>query len=47
MKPQTSKPTDEMRMPAAQFDRMMRGAMSAPPPKSEPKKPRRKKAGKK
>jgi hypothetical protein len=37
----TPKPEDEFRMPADEFDRMMRGALSSPAPDPEPKKPAR------
>ena len=36
MKPKTD---DEFRMSATEFDQMMRGALSAPAPKEEKKKP--------
>ena len=32
---------EEFRMSGAEFDKMMRGALSAPPPKVAPAKPRR------
>lgn len=32
---------EEFRMSGAEFDKMMRGALSAPPPKAAPPKPRR------
>ena len=34
---------EEFRMSGAEFDKMMRGALSAPPPKAESTKPRRSK----
>jgi hypothetical protein len=37
----TPKPEDEFRMPADEFDRIMRGALSSPAPDPEPKKPAR------
>ncbi len=39
----TQKPPDKLRMPADEFDRIMRGALQVKPePKAEPEKPRRK-----
>ena len=37
MKPR-SKPPDDLKMSAAEFDRVMRGALQAPAPKKKPKK---------
>lgn len=37
MKPR-QKPADDITMSAAEFDRLMRGALQAPPPKEKPKK---------
>jgi hypothetical protein len=33
----TDKPKDELRMPADEFDRIMRGVLQTPPPAKQPK----------
>lgn len=44
MKPKSA--ADELRMKARKFDKMMRKALSAPPPSNEPNPPRTKKSKK-
>ena len=41
MKAKSPAPNDEFRMSAAEFDKMMRGALSAHPPTDTPPKPKR------